>query len=251
MLTSLLLPLVLLCQTATYNVQPPEASADTTALSTVHISTEQWQGFTHPDYSGAYFDLIRLLFQPHQLQLEVTFTNYNRALNLVRQHKADMTLAVSGHNGAGMLLSERPIDQDKIVAIYHPQLHQLNSVADLKPLRLAWNLAYDFGAILGLSSVGYEVVSVQSGVELALKQRIDVYLAEQSQIEHYVASGQLLLAPLVAKPIAADNIYVAFADTAEGRQLKCIWDQRFNALLASGELQQLYQRYADFHLIVQ
>ena len=53
MLTSLLLPLVLLCQTATYNAQPPEAAADTTTLSTVHISTEQWQGFTHPDLSGA------------------------------------------------------------------------------------------------------------------------------------------------------------------------------------------------------
>lgn len=246
MLSALLLPVLLLCQTV--DAGTAAGSSPPLVPQVVHISTEQWQGFTHPDHSGAYFDLIQLLFPPDQFKLEVTFTNYSRALNLVRQHKADITLAVSGHNAEGMLLSERPIDQDKIVAIYHPQHHQLNDVEDLKPLRLAWNLAYDYGAILGLASLGYEVQSVQHGVELALNQRIDVYLAEQSQIEHYVQSGQLSLWPLVAKSIAADNIYAAFANNANGQRLKCLWDQRFEAALANGQLQLLYQRHANFYL---
>lgn len=246
MLTALLMPLMLLCPA----VMPPTATPTKPGqLTTVHISTEQWQGFTHQDHSGAYFDLVRLLLPPEQYKLKVTFTNYNRALALVRQQKADMTLAVSGHNSKNLLLSAKPIDQDQIVAIYHPEVHQLNTVADLKSLRLAWNLAYDFGAILGLASVGYEVPSVQNGVELALNQRIDVYLAEQSQIEHYEQSGQLTLRPLVAKTIAADDIYAAFANNESGQRLKCLWDQHFDAALANGQLKQLYQRHANFYLL--
>ncbi|MDP5188811.1 hypothetical protein [Rheinheimera baltica] len=83
------------------------------------------------------------------------------------------------------------------------------------------------------------------------KQRIDVYLAEQSQLDHYFKSKKKQLNPLQLKAIAADDIYIAFADTSAGQQLKRIWDQRFNALLASGELQQFYQQYSDFYLVTE
>ncbi|MDP5136123.1 transporter substrate-binding domain-containing protein [Rheinheimera baltica] len=247
----LLLLLLLLFQTAVCSAQTAASLATQPDLGTIHVATEQWQGFTHEDHSGAYFDLIRLIYQPYPFQLKVTLSNYNRALTLVRQHKADITLAVSGHNSGRFLLSARPIDQDKIVAIYHPNFLQFTTVADLKPLRLAWNLAYDFGTILNLPRVGYEVLSVQQGVELVKKQRIDVYLAEQSQLDHYFKSKKKQLNPLQLKAIAADDIYIAFADTSAGQQLKRIWDQRFNALLASGELQQFYQQYSDFYLVTE
>lgn len=244
MLTSLLLPLLLMCQaTAASTVQANDLD------DVIHVSTEQWHGFTHADHTGAYFDLIRLIYQPYRSRLQITFTNYNRALTLVRQHKTDMTVAVSGHNSTGLLLSKQPIDQDKIMVIYHPERHQLNSIDDMKSLQLAWNLAYDFGNILGLNNTGYEVLSLEHGIELTLNQRIDAFLAEQSQLAYVVEHHPDQLAPLVAKLIATDDIYAAFADNASGQLLKCIWDSRFQSLLESGELQLFYQQYADFYLI--
>ncbi|KKO45494.1 hypothetical protein WG68_10665 [Arsukibacterium ikkense] len=243
MLVSLLLPLLFLCQVPANNLSQPVALPEP-----IQLSTEQWPGFTEQDQSGAYFDLIRLIYQPYQPRLQVTFTNYNRALTLVRQQKSDMTLAVSGHNGTDLLLSARPIDQDKIVVIFHPGRHQLHSIEDLKPLQLAWNLAYDFGSILGLTNAGYEVLSVEHGIELTLNQRVDAYLAEQSQFAHYADTHSMQLAPLVATLIAEDNIYAAFANTEQGKKLKCIWDSRFQALLESGELQHFYQQYHNFYL---
>jgi len=242
MLAYFVLPVMLLCQPATPALLQP-ASSDTS----IELSTEMWQGFTELDQSGAYFDLVRLIYQPHQPQLKISFTNFNRALTLVRQHKADMTLAVSAHDSEQLLLSEWPIDEDQIVAIYHPQQHQISSAADLASLRLAWNLAYDFGAILGLKTQGYEVPSVAQGIELVLKQRIDVYLAELSQYDYYRQQHPGL--PLTSQLIASDPIFAAFATTDKGLQLKCLWDQRFKTLAANGELQQLYQRHRDFNLL--
>lgn len=243
MLAYLVMPVMLLCQNSVA-VTPP--TDDNNALA-VSLSTEIWPGFTEPDQRGAYFELISLVYQPWRLNLKVKFTNFNRALSLVRQQKSDMTLAVSAHDAAELLLSARPIDEDKIVAIYHPQHQKINSIADLTSLRLAWNLAYDFGNILGLNATGYEVPSVAQGVELVLKQRIDVYLSELSQYEYFLQQHPDL--PLQALPVASDPIFAAFAATPKGEQLKCLWDQRVQALTDSGELQQLYQRYNDFILL--
>ncbi|MDX1677541.1 transporter substrate-binding domain-containing protein [Arsukibacterium sp.] len=243
MFVSLLLPLLLVCQPTIKTAPEISILADA-----IELSTEQWQGFTQPDHTGAYFDLVRLIYKPYQPRLLITFTNYNRALTMVRQKKSDMTLAISAANNSGILLSDQPIDQDKIMAIYNPQYHQLNKLDDLKPLRLAWNLAYDFDTILGLENTGYEVQSIEQGIELTLKQRVDVYLAEQSQVVYYLAKQQQSLTPLNAKLIATDDIYAGFADTETGRQLKCIWDSRFQSLLNSGELQHFYQQYDDFYL---
>ncbi len=242
MLVTLMLPLLFLCQVPANTLLPGDKLAEP-----IQLSTEQWQGFTHEDHSGAYFDLVRLIYQPYEPRLQVNFTNYHRALTLVRQQKSDMTLAVSGHNSSQLLLSEWPIDQDKIVVVYHPARHQLHSIDDLKALRLAWNLAYDFGSILGLTNSGYEVLSVEHGIELTLNQRIDAYLAEQSQIAHYIQTHPDKLTPLVVTPIAEDNIYAAFANSENGKLLKCIWDSRFKTLLDSGELPQFYQQYNDFY----
>lgn len=238
------LTMIMLCQMVQATPAP-----QSDVPGTIRISTELWPGYTEQNYSGAYFDLVRLVYQPYATQLQISFSNYNRALNLVRQGKADLTLAVSAHSAHHLLLSARPMDQDQIMAIYLKDQQQINQITDLAPLRLAWNLAYDYGVILGLTNAGYEVTSEIQGIELLVKKRIDVYLAEKSQYEFYLANHKFSAAKLTAHPIAKDVLYAAFADTVQGEQLKAIWDQRIEALLQSGELQQLYQQYNDFSLL--
>ena len=245
MLASFVLPVMLLCQSAAELPAP----TDVKKLS-IELTTEMWSGFTEPDQTGAYFDLVNLIFQPWQPKLKVQFTNFNRAVTLVKQGKADMTLAVSGHDSDDVLLSQHPIDKDQLIAIYNPKLHKVTQINDLQPLRLAWNLAYDFGAIIGLNNQGYEVPSVAQGIELVLNKRIDVYLSEQSQYEYYLRQRSNEALPLEAVAIGSDPIYAAFAKTDKGLQLKCLWDSRFQTLAQTGELQQLYQRYSAFHLIL-
>lgn len=245
MLTSLALPLLLLCQSA---AELP-ATTDVKPLS-FELTTEVWSGFTEPDQTGAYFELVNLIYQPWQPKLKVKFTNFNRAVTMVKQGKADMTLAVSAHDSEELLLSKLPMDEDKIVAIYNQRYHKVTRTDDLASLRLAWNLAYDFGAIVGVKNQGYEVPSVAQGIELVLNQRIDVYLSEQSQYEYYLEQRGEDELSLETIEIGSDPIYAAFAKTDKGLQLKCLWDKRFQSLAETGELQQLYQRHSAFHLML-
>lgn len=244
MLATLLLPIMLL--SLSMPALPP--SSGVSPAVSIHLATENWPGFTNEDYSGAYFELIKLIYPSENLELQVTFTNFNRALHLVQQQKVDMTLAVSGQQHAGLTLSEQPIDQDKIVAVFANDGIAIASIADLAGLRLGWNLAYDFGNIIGIQNSGYEVLSVEQGVEMALNKRLDVYLAEQSQVTLYLQQHPLKAAKLSLVPVAADNTYAAFAASEHGLKLKQHWDSRFKTLLQNGELQRFYRQYPELYL---
>lgn len=214
----------------------------------IQVTTDVWPGFTDDDETGAYFDLIKLIYQPYKTQLDVSFTTYSRALLLVRQKKSDMTLGVSAEHREGLLLSALPIDQDKIYAVYHSGQIARPTLEKLSGYRLAWNLAYDFGRILGVDNNGYEVSDVQQGLELVRNGRVDIYLAEHSQVTFHLKESNSKLPPLAGAWLASDDIYAGFANTKRGQQLKKIWDKRFKQLLNSGELQKFYQQYQEFHL---
>lgn len=235
---------VLLLSSVSYSQEPlfnePPAA--------IQVTTDVWPGFTDNDETGAYFDLIKLIYQPYQTQLDVSFTSYSRALLLVRQKKADLTLGVSTEHSDNLLMSEQPIDQDKIYAVYHPDKLARPTIDKLPAYRLAWNLAYDFGSILGVSNDGYEVASVQHGLDLVLNGRVDIYLAEHSQVLFHLKESNSNLAPLAGIWLASDDIYVGFANNKRGRLLKKIWDKRHRELMNSGELQTFYSHYQEFYL---
>jgi len=213
------------------------------------LSTESWPGFTNADQSGAYFDLVNLLLPKEQFALKVHFTIFSRALYDVEQQRADIALAISTNDSKkDILLSANPMDQDRIVALYNPGRFSINSVDDLRKLRLAWNLAYDYGRILDIDTNGYEVINTQQGIDLVNKNRVDAYLAELSLLKNYDRKIKLL--SLTWKPITTDDVYAGFASNEKGRYLKCYWDNAFNTALENGRLQRLYDSYPDMFLDV-
>lgn len=215
----------------------------------IMLSTENWPGFTNADYSGAYFDLVNLLLPKQQFALKVRFTIFSRALYDIEQKSADIALAISiADSKKDILLSANPMDQDRIVALYNPGRFTITNIDDLRELRLAWNLAYDYGRILDIDSKGYEVINTQQGIDLVDKNRVDAYLAELSLLQNYDRKIKLL--SLTWKPISTDNVYVGFADNDKGRYLKCYWDNAFNAALENGSLQKLYESYPDMFLSI-
>jgi len=214
------------------------------AADNIRLMTKSWPGYTNEDGSGGYFELVQLVLTPKKGELQLEFSNFNRAVGLVEKQQADMVLAVTKEDGHKLLLSEEPIDFDTIMAVYRPGLRQgiPLTVKALAELRLAWDLAYNYGAVLGLTAEGYEVHSVQQGLEMVIKGRIDVYLAEQADLNE---SGQPLLQnhKLVLQEILQVPVYVGFSHSIRGAMLKKRWDKGMAALQQSDALKQLYQRY--------
>jgi polar amino acid transport system substrate-binding protein len=224
------------------------AATSTLATEEVRLVTKQWPGYTNPDLSGGYFELVHLVLPSDKFQLKTEFSNFNRAVTLVQKEQAELVLAVTRVDGKHLLLSEYPMDADRIVAVYRGDMQaavsaEMRLLAQLSKYRLAWDLAYNYGRALGLDVKGYEVTSVRQGLELVSKGRVDVYLAEQSDLE--LPESQVLLQhlKLQQEPIQQLPVYVGFPRSVKGLKLKRYWDHQFRLLLKQGKLQTLYLAY--------
>lgn len=240
---SLLLCCLLLCRPALAEPQAAE----------LHISSAIWPGFTNADGSGAYVDLLQLIYRKEQVQLVWHFSNYSRAINLVQQGKHHMVPGLSAYESTkdhkALLLSAHPFDFDLIVAIYHPSHTAPPQLEQLKQQKLAWDLAYDLHLVLNLPEKGYEVLNIKQGLELVKNRRVDIYLAEKSELQQYL-QGQtpIKLQPLEYRELLRDPIYLAFADNEAGKLFKTMWDQRFIELYKTGQLKQFYRNYPQLTL---
>ena len=159
-----------------------------------------------------------------------------------------LVLAVARVDGKQLLLSEYPIDADTIVAVYRDNLLPASStrsltLAQLPNYRLAWDLAYNYGQAMGLEVAGYEVTDVAQGLDLVKKGRVDVYLAEQSDLEFADSLATQQKLKLRQSQILQLPVYVGFPRSAKGLQLKRFWDQQFKLLLKQGKLHSLYAKY--------
>jgi hypothetical protein len=220
----------------------------TLAAEEVRLVTKQWPGYTNTDLSGGYFELVRLVLPSDEFQLNIEFSNFNRAVTLVQKDQAELVLAVTRVDGRHLILSEFPMDADRIVAVYQGEMQaavssEMLTLALLPKYRLAWDLAYNYGQALGLNVKGYEVTSVLQGLELVSKGRVDVYLAEQSDLELPEAQMLLQQLKLQQEPIRQLPVYVGFPRSVKGLKLKRHWDQQFRLLLQQGTLQTLYLAY--------
>ena len=217
-------------------------------LADIHLVTKSWPGFTNEDGSGGYFAVVQLVLAPKPGELKLEFSNFNRALVMVEKQQADLVLAVTQDDSSNLLLSAKPLDFDTIVAVYAPSATPGPLQSEhLKQLRLAWDLAYNYGEALGLTVKGYEVHSVAQGLELVAKGRIDVYLAEQADLIQHAYQAPPEGFKLRQQVMTQVPVYVGFSRSERGILLKKRWDESFATLHKSGALQQLYQQYPGMH----
>lgn len=222
-----------------------------TEQQSVRLATEHWPGYSNPDGSGAYFELIRLVLPPAQFAMQWQLMPFGRAIVAVEKGQADIVFAVAPQDSALLLLSAAAMDSDRIVAVYRRDsgLQLPLSEAQLAGLRLSWRLAYNYGQVLGVSSHGYEVPDVMQGLKLVQSGRVDVFLAEQAELDEPIYQT-LLQQGLGSGLVRQTAIFAGFAPTPQGRQLKQHWDTRWRQLQGSEELQAFYQRYPGMRVPV-
>ncbi len=215
-----------------------------TEQQSVLVATEHWPGYSNADGSGAYFELARLVLPPQQFVLTWQLMPFGRAIVAVEKAQADIVFAVAPQDSSLLLFSAAAMDSDRIMAVYRRDsgLQLPLSEAQLAGLRLSWRLAYNYGQVLGVPAAGYEVPDVWQGLKLVQSGRVDMFLAEQSELAEprYQAMLQQELATGLLRQSA---IYVGFSPTPRGRQLKQQWDERWQRLQGSPAQLAFYQQY--------
>ncbi|WGW05689.1 substrate-binding periplasmic protein [Tropicibacter oceani] len=220
-------------------------------INTVIHATPEWTGFTNPDGSGIYNELLSEIFAAQGITVQRQTVPINRAVALVERGDADFT---GGFRRDDRNFADVPIYETRFAAMYRTGsgLH-ITSPDQLENLRVA--APPQVSTTLGKALT--EVDSRAQAAKLLIAGRIDVYVDLQLPLERFRASGVANLDVANASdtrfdirpedwtitPISGTRLYLLFSDTPRGHALRDIYQKGTRALAKSGRLAALYQHY--------
>lgn len=216
--------------------------ASAVELGQVRIAAESWPQHTDANGDGLAWDILRAVYEPAGVELQIHSVPYTRSIGLVQRGAADAWVGAYLNEIADRVIYPRwHYDADKIVALGlastpAPTLESIGS------FRLAWVHGYEYQRYLP-NLHQYREVLRRSGILGMLDQgRTDFYLDAQDEITFILRDARVpsryRVSPLIDLPL-----YLGFGDNPRGRALAELFDKRMDELVADGRLRPIFMRW--------
>lgn len=203
------------------------------AAKTIVIAASPWQGLTHADGSGLYFQIFREAMATQDITFSIRLSNWKRAKHMFYAQRADVLLADYPHQDPSRFYPKWHLDYDQSIQLYTVQ--PLAQLAQLKNQPVGWLLGYDFDQYLPVPVQTYEVATDEEGFMLLQHQRLAAFITYQSH------QPDPLKMPLYRLEIqSAQPLYPLFHNDFQGRQLARAYDLGMAQLYQSGRLATLH-----------
>ncbi|WP_256675754.1 ABC transporter substrate-binding protein [Pseudomonas sp. R5(2019)] len=207
----------------------------------VRLASEEWLDYTNADGTGLAWDVLREVFQPAGVAVKIRSAPYFRAVGLVKKDEADAWVGSYQNENADNLYPRWHFDVDHIYALglTSKVVPTLETVGNH---RLSWVRGYGYEKYLPNVS-RFDEVQRRTGIASMLEHdRTDFYIDAQTEVE-YVVEHSSDPSKFRMTHIAELPLYLAFANTARGRELMAIFDKRMESLVQSGQLRKIFARW--------
>jgi len=204
----------------------------------VSVRTAHWMGYTEPDFSGFYFDVLRAVYTKPEFELDFKIVSFPASLKMLEGGGADIALGIYNTELRRGYFSELPVEREVLAAVMTPErAASWQGTESLKNLRIGSMAGYAFEGRLPVSAHYREFESIDLMLRMLQVDRLDVILDYRPDIEHYMEKMEL---PFVIKgDLPQSAIYFAFREGARGLTLKEHFDLRFKVLLDKGKIWEL------------
>jgi polar amino acid transport system substrate-binding protein len=202
--------------------------------------SEEWTDYTNADGTGLAWDLLRKVYEPAGYKVSTRTEPYIRSVGLVQRGEAD--LWVGSYKDETRSLYPRwnfDIDQVYALGLASRPSPDVNLLGQYK---LAWVRGYQYQRYLP-NIKRYTEVQRRSGILSMLDLgRADYYIDALDEIQALLRNTSNKSAYKVT-PVIELPLYLGFADSQKGQQLRTIFDQRMDELVPSGQLRELYAKW--------
>ena len=207
----------------------------------VMLASEAWDDYTNADGSGLAWDVLREVFEPAGIQLQTRTVPYTRSVGLAQRGEVDGWVGSYRDEATGVLYPHWNFDSDHIYALGLAST-PTPTLATLGDYRLAWVRGYKYEEYLP-NVHRFNQIERRDGILPMLQHgRADFYIDALSEAK-YVLSQSEEPSKFQLTHIAELPLYIGFADTERGRALMAVYDQRVEALVKSGELKAIFERW--------
>lgn len=207
----------------------------------VMLASEEWNDYTNKDGSGLAWDVLRQVFEPAGVTLQMRSVPYTRSVGLVQRGEVDGWVGSYRDEATGVLYPRWNFDSDHIYALGLASM-PAPTVATLGNYRLAWVRGYKYEDYLP-NVRRFNQIERRNGILPMLEHaRADFYIDALTEAK-YVLSQADDPSRFTLTHIAELPLYIGFADNQRGRALMAVFDRRMAALVKSGELKAIFERW--------
>ncbi|MFV3411896.1 substrate-binding periplasmic protein [Pseudomonas nitroreducens] len=227
---------------------PSALAADTTAQAyaraprDIRVVSEVWVNYTQADGRGLAWDLLRAIYEPEGVRLNLRSEPYVRSVGLVQRGEADAWVGSYRNEIEHILYPHWPYDVDPIGAL-GLKTSPAPSLATLDRYRLAWMRGYAFDRYLDPLKQRNELQRRSSALPMLDGHRIDYFIDARPELEEMIQAQGVDASEYRITDVGSIPLYLGFANNERGRALAKLYDSRMQALYRSGELERIFARW--------
>ena len=244
-------PTVLITQAnAKEYLSAPEQEALATNLKEITVVSEPLPGLTNEDGTGLYWDILRAIYEPQGMTVNIRIVPLKRALVMIEDKTADAMLGHYRGDSKDFIFPQWHYSAQNICAIFKKGRLTWNGQHSLVGKRVAWIRGADYDKYLSVPVNGEEKNDHIGPLLMVNADRIDVFLEDRAELlKTFEVSADRLKQDgfqhenFQIEPVLELKLYPAFADTPRGRKLAEIFDDRMPQLLSSGRLNALFEQW--------
>lgn len=218
-----------------------QAQEAVTTPSVIHLASEDWEDYTAADGHGLGWDVLREVFEPAGVKLDIRTEPYMRALGLAQRGEVDACVGGYRDEVSDLLYPKWNFDTDHIYALGLAS-SPTPTPQTLGNYRLAWVRGYDFQDYLPNVTRYNEVVRRTGILSMLTHDRADYYIDALTEVD-YVLRRAKDPSQFRRTHVAEIPLYLCFANTPNARKLMALFDLRMGVLVKSGQLKPIFERW--------
>lgn len=216
--------------------------ASATEPAHIRVASEVWAQHTEADGSGLAWDVLRAVYAPVGVQLQIQSVPYTRAIGLAQRGEVDAWAGSYYNEVRHQIVYPRwHYDAEPIVALGLVS-SPVPTLENLGTFRLSWLRGYEFQRYLPNLRQYREVIRTGGILAMLDNGRADFYIDGLDEVEAVRSSAQAPSAYRIS-PLTQLPLYLGFADTVRGRRLAELYDKRMDLLVADGSLRPIFARW--------
>jgi ABC-type amino acid transport substrate-binding protein len=209
--------------------------------SVIHLASEEWEDYTAADGHGLGWDVMRAIFEPAGVKLDLRTEPYTRAVGLAQRGEVDACVGSYRDEAGDVLYPRWNYDTDHIYALGLASNPAPNPQT-LGNYRLAWVRGYEYQKYLPGVQRYNEVVRRTGILSMLTHNRADFYIDALTEID-YIVKRAKDPAQFRRTHITELPLYLCFANTPKARALMALFDQRMDLLVKNGTLKPIFERW--------
>ncbi len=231
-------------------------------ITEITIVSAHWPNYTNQDGTGAYWEIVKSIYEPLGIKVNTHTLPWKRAEWQVVNGQADALLGtyqLGKREAKGMLFPKWHISvEDPIVAVFKKGAFkkfkdgeftqwQPLGLQNLKGRTVAWIRGYEFDKNLlqGINIVKHVITYPEQALKMVDLERIDAFLDYETTIRETASSANINLERDFDIEIAktGNKLFVGFAASHKAKALTEIYDQRMDELVKSGVIKNIYKKW--------